>query len=434
MNVVNLINKKKQGTSLSENEIEFLINGYIDGSIPDYQMSALLMAIYFKGMTRVETVHLTKVMMNSGDIINLDFLNKKIVDKHSTGGVGDKTTLIVGPLLASFDLAVAKMSGRGLGHTGGTVDKLEALNGFNSEVSEEQFISQVSSIGICITGQSKELVPADKKLYALRDVTGTVDSIPLIASSIMSKKLASGAHFIILDVKYGSGAFMNTIEEANELATELVSIGNALGRETKAVISFMDQPLGNAVGNALEVKEAIDTLRGNGPEDITLLSTKLTAELLVSSGVFNNAELAEQAITEKIKSGIVYEKFLEFIQTQGADKDAHEQMGQAKYIIPVVAKESGYVKSLNAELIGRAAMKLGAGRQTKNDVIDLQVGIIIEKKIADFINIGDELAQVHASKQNVEEVINEIYSAYEFSDTKVVKPKIIEKIINKELI
>jgi len=429
MNVVSIIEKKKKNIELTTEEINYVIEGYMSGAVEDYQISALLMAIYFNGMTEKETIDLTKAMINSGDVISFDNIGKPIVDKHSTGGVGDKTSIVLGPILATFDLAVAKMSGRGLGHTGGTVDKFESIEGMQVELDEKTFMKQVEKIGIAITGQSKELVPADKKLYALRDVTGTVDSMPLIASSIMSKKIASGSHYIILDVKYGSGAFMKTKEEAEKLANELVMIGNSVGRVTKAAISNMEQPLGNAVGNVVEVQEAIDTLKGHGPKDLTELCIELSAELLVMAKKFSTVEDAQKAIITKIETGEVYEKFIEFITEQGAIVGAVDKMAKAKAIIDVKAPVSGYISKLDAVTIGKAAMYLGAGRVKKSDSIDYSVGVVLNYKIGDLVNEGDLLYQIYSNKDDNRSIIEMCNSAYEFSDSKCEEIKTIDKFI-----
>lgn len=430
MNIIDIIEKKKHNLELTQAEIEFVIEKMMSGEIDDYQISALMMAIYFNSMTDSETINLTNAMINSGDVIDLTGLDKPTVDKHSTGGVGDKTSLILGPLLATFDLAVAKMSGRGLGHTGGTLDKLEAIEGFNINLSEDEFINQVNDIGLAIIGQTQELVPADKKLYALRDVTATVDSLPLIAASIMSKKIASGAHNMILDVKYGSGAFMKTKEDAEVLAKKLVMIGNGVGRNTVAVISDMEQPLGCAVGNALEVQEAIDTLNGNGPEDVTELCILLTVELLLMTGLYTDASSARVDVEAKIENGEAYAKFLEFINAQGAVAGAEDTMPHTHNVIEIIAEESGFVSQVDAITIGRAAMILGAGRVKKIDVVDLGVGIVLHKKIGAFVEIGDVICDVHVNDEtNLEHVITMIGDAYEISEEKVEDKKIIEKII-----
>jgi len=430
MNIIDIIEKKKHNLELTKVEIDFVIDKMMIGEIDDYQISALMMAIYFNSMTDEETINLTNAMINSGDVIDLSKLENPTVDKHSTGGVGDKTSLILGPLLSTFNLSVAKMSGRGLGHTGGTLDKLEALEGFNINLSEEEFINQVNNTGLAIIGQTQELVPADKKLYALRDVTATVDSLPLIAASIMSKKIASGAHNMILDVKYGSGAFMKTKEDAEVLAEKLVMIGNGVGRNTVAVISDMEQPLGCAIGNALEVQEAIDTLKGHGPSDVTELCILLTVELLLMTETYTDPILARTKVEEKISSGEAYNKFLEFIQAQGAVEHAEETMSHSIKVVEIIAEESGYVSQVDAITLGRAAMILGAGRVKKTDIIDPAVGIVLHKKIGDFIEVGDVICDVHVNDEtNLEQVISMIGNAYETSAEEVVVKKIIEKII-----
>jgi pyrimidine-nucleoside phosphorylase len=430
MNIIDIIEKKKHNLELTKVEIDFVIDKMMSGEIDDYQISALMMAIYFNSMTDEETINLTNAMINSGDVIDLSKLENPTVDKHSTGGVGDKTSLILGPLLSTFNLSVAKMSGRGLGHTGGTLDKLEALEGFNINLSEEEFINQVNNTGLAIIGQTQELVPADKKLYALRDVTATVDSLPLIAASIMSKKIASGAHNMILDVKYGSGAFMKTKEDAEVLAEKLVMIGNGVGRNTVAVISDMEQPLGCAIGNALEVQEAIDTLKGHGPSDVTELCILLTVELLLMTETYTDPILARTKVEEKISSGEAYNKFLQFIQAQGAVEHAEETMSHSIKVVEIIAEESGYVSQVDAITLGRAAMILGAGRVKKTDIIDPAVGIVLHKKIGDFIEVGDVICDVHVNDEtNLEQVISMIGNAYETSVEEVVVKKIIEKII-----
>jgi len=430
MNIIDIIEKKKHNLELTKFEIEFVIENMMCGEIDDYQISALMMAIYFNSMTDAETINLTNAMINSGDVIDLSKLTNPTVDKHSTGGVGDKTSLILGPLLSTFNLSVAKMSGRGLGHTGGTLDKLESIEGFNINLTEDEFISQVNKTGLAIIGQTQELVPADKKLYALRDVTATVDSLPLIAASIMSKKIASGAHNMILDVKYGSGAFMKTKEDAEVLAKKLVMIGNGVGRNTVAVISDMEQPLGCAIGNALEVQEAIDILQGHGPEDVTELCILLTVELLLMTGLYSDAALARSDVEIKISNGEAYAKFLEFIKAQGAVEYAEESLPHTIKVVEIIAEESGYVSQVDAITIGRAAMILGAGRVKKTDIIDPAVGIVLHKKIGDFIENGDVICDVHVNDEtNLEQVISMIGQAYEISEQKVEDKKIIEKII-----
>ncbi len=382
MRMVDIIAKKRDGKELTTEEIKFFINGYTDGSIPDYQVSALAMAIFFKDMTDRERADLTMAMVESGETIDLSAIEGIKVDKHSTGGVGDTTTLVLGPLVAALDVPVAKMSGRGLGHTGGTIDKLEAVEGFHVEITKEQFIDIVNRDKVAVIGQTGNLTPADKKIYALRDVTGTVNSIPLIASSIMSKKIAAGADAIVLDVKTGAGAFMKTEEDAKELAHAMVRIGNNVGRQTMAVISDMSQPLGFAIGNALEVKEAIDTLKGEGPEDLTELVLVLGSQMVVLAKKANTLEEAREMLIEVMKNRKATEKFKEFLSNQGGDSsivDNPEKMPQAKYVIDVPAKTSGVISNIVADEIGIAAMLLGAGRATKEDEIDLAVGLMLRK-------------------------------------------------------
>lgn len=430
MNVLEIIEKKKHDQELTKTEIEFIVNGVTDGSIADYQISALLMAIYFNSMTDAEIINLTMAMVNSGDVVDLSKITKATVDKHSTGGVGDKTSLVLTSILACFDLAVAKMSGRGLGHTGGTIDKLESIEGFSVEISEEDFIKQVNEHSQAIIGQTANLVPADKKLYALRDVTATVDSIPLIAASIMSKKIASGASTIVLDVKYGTGAFMKTEEEAEVLAKKLVMIGNGVGRKTIAVITSMEEPLGNTVGNVLEVEEAIVALNGNGPEDLMEVTKTLASELLIANDKFTSEEEAIAAIDEVLLNGKAYSKFIDFIEAQGATEDAIKKMAIAKAKVEIIADEKGFVSAIDAENIGHAAALLGAGRMTKDDKIDVAVGIVLNKKIGDLINIGDIICEVHCNdEKNLDRVIEMIAESIKLSDSEVTKPKLIAKVI-----
>ncbi|MGX1079008.1 pyrimidine-nucleoside phosphorylase [Bacillus sp. SLBN-57] len=388
MRMVDIITKKQNGEELTTEEIQFFIKGYTDGSIPDYQASALAMAIYFQDMTDRERADLTMAMVNSGETIDLSAIEGIKVDKHSTGGVGDTTTLVLAPLVAALDVPVAKMSGRGLGHTGGTIDKLEAIKGFHVELSKDEFIELVNRDKVAVIGQSGNLTPADKKLYALRDVTGTVNSIPLIASSIMSKKIAAGADAIVLDVKTGAGAFMKTDEDAVNLAKAMVRIGNNVGRQTMAVISDMSQPLGFAIGNALEVKEAIDTLKGEGPEDLTELVLTLGSQMVVLAKKAETLDEAREKLIDVMKNGKALQKFKDFLQNQGGDSsvaDNPEKLPQAAYKIDVPAKEAGVVSEIVADQIGVAAMLLGAGRATKEDKIDLAVGIMLRKKVGDAV-------------------------------------------------
>ncbi|OAK18293.1 pyrimidine-nucleoside phosphorylase [Bacillus wiedmannii] len=431
MRMVDIIAKKRDGKELTTEEIKFFINGYTDGSIPDYQVSALAMAIFFKDMTDRERADLTMAMVESGETINLSAIEGIKVDKHSTGGVGDTTTLVLGPLVAALDVPVAKMSGRGLGHTGGTIDKLEAVEGFHVEITKEQFIDIVNRDKVAVIGQTGNLTPADKKIYALRDVTGTVNSIPLIASSIMSKKIAAGADAIVLDVKTGAGAFMKTEEDAKELAHAMVRIGNNVGRQTMAVISDMSQPLGFAIGNALEVKEAIDTLKGEGPEDLTELVLVLGSQMVVLAKKANTLEEAREMLIEVMKNGKATEKFKEFLSNQGGDSsivDNPEKMPQAKYVIDVPAKASGVISNIVADEIGIAAMLLGAGRATKEDEIDLAVGLMLRKKVGDAVKEGEPFVTIYANRENVEDVKAKIYENISIAET-AVAPKLVHTVI-----
>ncbi|PEP32595.1 pyrimidine-nucleoside phosphorylase [Bacillus wiedmannii] len=431
MRMVDIIAKKRDGKELTTEEIKFFINGYTDGSIPDYQVSALAMAIFFKDMTDRERANLTMAMVESGETIDLSAIEGIKVDKHSTGGVGDTTTLVLGPLVAALDVPVAKMSGRGLGHTGGTIDKLEAVEGFHVEITKEQFIDIVNRDKVAVIGQTGNLTPADKKIYALRDVTGTVNSIPLIASSIMSKKIAAGADAIVLDVKTGAGAFMKTEEDAKELAHAMVRIGNNVGRQTMAVISDMSQPLGFAIGNALEVKEAIDTLKGEGPEDLTELVLVLGSQMVVLAKKANTLEEAREMLIEVMKNGKATEKFKEFLSNQGGDSsivDNPEKMPQAKYVIDVPAKTSGVISNIVADEIGIAAMLLGAGRATKEDEIDLAVGLMLRKKVGDAVKEGEPFVTIYANRENVEDVKTKIYENISIAET-AVAPKLVHTVI-----
>ncbi|TIC98571.1 putative pyrimidine-nucleoside phosphorylase [Staphylococcus epidermidis FS1] len=394
MRMIDIIEKKRDGKSLTKEEIEFFVNGYTHGKVPDYQASSLAMAIFFQDMNDEERAALTMSMVNSGEKIDLSDINGIKVDKHSTGGVGDTTTLVLAPLVAAVGVPVAKMSGRGLGHTGGTIDKLESVKGFNVEISEKDFIKLVNDNQIAVIGQSGNLTPADKKLYALRDVTGTVNSIPLIASSIMSKKIAAGADAIVLDVKTGSGAFMKTLDDAEALAHAMVRIGNNVGRNTMAIISDMSQPLGNAIGNALELKEAIATLKGNGPKDLTELVLTLGSQMVVLAEQATSLDEARQMLIDAIKSGKALNKFKTFLSNQGGDDsivDSPEKLPSAKYQVEFKAKKDGYITAIIANEIGIASMMLGAGRQTKEDVIDLGVGIVLNKKVGEHVEKGENI-------------------------------------------
>ncbi len=428
MRMVDVIEKKRNGHELNKSEIQFVIEGFTNGSIPDYQMSAFAMAIYFQGMTQEERVNLTELMVESGDQIDLSQINGVKVDKHSTGGVGDTTTLVLASLVAALGVPVAKMSGRGLGHTGGTIDKLEAVPGFHVEISNEDFINLVNKNKIAVIGQSGDLTPADKKLYALRDVTATVDSIPLIASSIMSKKIAAGADAIVLDVKTGDGAFMKNLDDAKELARAMVDIGNGVGRNTKAIISDMSQPLGFAVGNALEIKEAIDTLVGKGPADLHELCLTLGSHMVILAGKAKTTEEARGMLEEVMHNGKALEVFKTFLASQGGDAsviDDPSKLPTAKYLIEVPAKTSGYVSGIQAEEIGVAAMMLGAGRATKESVIDLAVGIVLNKKVGDEVAEGESLVTVHSNSEEIANVLEKIYGAYNISAEKVQAPTLI---------
>jgi pyrimidine-nucleoside phosphorylase len=431
--MVDIIIKKQNGKELTTEEIQFFVNGYTDGSIPDYQASALAMAIYFQDMSDRERADLTMAMVNSGETIDLSAIEGIKVDKHSTGGVGDTTTLVLAPLVAALDVPVAKMSGRGLGHTGGTIDKLEAIDGFHVELSKDEFIKLVNRDKVAVIGQSGNLTPADKKLYALRDVTGTVNSIPLIASSIMSKKIAAGADAIVLDVKTGAGAFMKTEEDAAELAKAMVRIGNKVGRQTMAVISDMSQPLGFAIGNALEVKEAIDTLKGEGPEDLHELVLTLGSQMVVLAKKAGTLDEARAKLEEVMKNGKALEKFKDFLKNQGGDSsivDDPSKLPQAAYHIDVPAKEAGVVSEIVADEIGVAAMLLGAGRATKEDEIDLAVGIMLRKKVGDKVEKGEPLVTLYANRENVDEVIAKVYDNIRIA-AEAKAPKLIHTLITE---
>ncbi|WP_054859602.1 pyrimidine-nucleoside phosphorylase [Gracilibacillus sp. JCM 18860] len=420
MRMVDLIVKKRDGKELTKDEIDFMIKGYTKEEIPDYQMSAMAMALYFQGMTTEERVHLTMAMVQSGDQVDLSDIQGIKVDKHSTGGVGDTTTLILAPLVASVGVPVAKMSGRGLGHTGGTLDKLESIDGFQVELTAERFNQLVNEHNIAVVGQSGNLTPADKKLYGLRDVTATVNSIPLIASSIMSKKIAAGADAIVLDVKTGSGgAFMTDLEDAKALARAMVDIGNGAGRETVAVISDMNQPLGFAVGNALEVKEAIDTLQGKGPKDLEELCLTLGSQMVYLAKKAKSIEEAREMLKDAIHSGKAIDKLKTFVSSQGGNPsviDHPEKLPKAEYTIEVKAKASGTINRISADEIGTAASLLGAGRLTKDSQIDLAVGVELQKKLGDKVKTGDTIVTIHSNTPNINDVEEKIQQAYTISD------------------
>lgn len=434
MRMVDLIIKKRQGESLSRDEIAFWIDGYVNGIIPDYQTSAMCMAILFKGMSEEEVINLTDLMEHSGETLDLSNLRGVKVDKHSTGGVGDKTSLVLGPMVAACGATLAKLSGRGLGHTGGTLDKLESIPGFSIAISGERFTKQVNTIGIAIAGQTQSLVPADKKMYALRDVTGTVESIPLIAASVMSKKLAAGTDAILLDVTLGNGAFMKDIDQARTLAKLMCKIGNGLKRDTRAVLSNMNEPLGLAVGNALEVKEAIAALHGEGPEDLMELCYIGGAIMLEQAHICAHHEEGIKMLKECIADGSAFNKFLEMVAAQGGDVEyiLHpEKFELAKNIIPIYAKEEGYVEEINALEIGLSSMTLGGGRETLEDVIDMSAGIILNKKVGDYVKEGDVLCYLHSNKNVtlINRVAKNVFNSFKICKTFVPKPKVVLEII-----
>lgn len=433
MTMYDLILKKKKGLELTEEEIRYMIEGYTNGSIPDYQMSAMTMAICFQGMTPEETKNLTIAMAESGDMLDLSEIQGVKVDKHSTGGVGDKTSLVLGPMVASLGVSVAKMSGRGLGHTGGTIDKLESFRGFTTGLSKETFIKNVNDIHIAIAGQTADLAPADKKLYALRDVTGTVDQMSLIASSIMSKKLASGADAIVLDVKTGDGAFMKELDDSIALAEAMVSIGKLAGKKMAAIISDMDQPLGNAVGNILEVKEAMDTLKGNGPKDLEELVLTLGSYMVVVAEKAASLEEAREKLAASIQDGSAFETFKKFIVAQGGSVDEvlhPEKLPQAQYVEDVISTQSGFVQKIQTEEIGRISLLLGGGRETKESEIDLTVGVVLNKKRGDEVKAGDVLATVHANdREKLEQAKRRLLEAYTITEQKGENIALIKTII-----
>lgn len=433
MRMYDLIMKKRNGGALSGEEIRFMVQGYTKGEIPDYQMSAMMMAIYFRGMDADETLALTMEMAHSGDMLDLSDIHGVKVDKHSTGGVGDKTSLALTPMVAAAGVTVAKMSGRGLGHTGGTIDKLESFSGFSTAITEQQFKENINRIGIAIMGQTADLAPADKKLYALRDVTATVDNMSLIASSIMSKKLAAGADAIVLDVKTGSGAFMKTQEDSFALAREMVRIGNGAGRKTIAVVSDMDQPLGCAVGNALEVREAVDTLRGCGPEDFVELCLTLGSCMLVAGGKAATEEEAEQILRAVIEDGSALDKLAEFIAAQGGDRELvyhPEKLPLASITQEIESPADGYIQRIVCDEIGICSLILGGGRETKESAIDLSVGLVLHKKVGDAVKKGESLAVIHANDQAKLDMAKERFlQAYTIASDPVEKKPLIKGIV-----
>lgn len=434
MRAVDIIVKKRDGGILSQEEIKYLVDGYVKGDIPDYQMSSFLMSVFFQNMTKEERLALTMAMLESGEQIDLSKIKGVKVDKHSTGGVGDKTSLVVAPLASYFGVKMAKMSGRGLGHTGGTLDKLESIPGFKIEIDSNDFIKQVNEIGLAIIGQSANITPADKLLYALRDVTGTIESVPLISSSIMSKKLASGADYIVLDVKVGSGAFMKDLESAEKLANAMVEIGTLSGRNTVALLTDMSQPLGCAVGNALEVIEAIETLKGKGPKDFTELCVSITAEILMLAGISDDLDDARCKVIDAINNGYGLEKLKEMIKYQHGDENVVDNYDLLPHALEEIdleylGNEEVYVEGIDALKIGEAAMILGAGRATKEDVIDHAVGVVIVKKIGDKISHGDVIARVYSNGKNVYEAMDMIFEAYTISNEEVKTNNIVFKVV-----
>ncbi len=432
MRAVDVIEKKRNGYELTKEEIEFMVNGFTKGdTVADYQMSAFNMAVYFRGMTDQEATYMTHAMLRSGDVLDLSRIKGVKVDKHSTGGVGDKTSLVVGPIVASLGAKFAKMSGRGLGHTGGTLDKLESIPGYSISLTEEEFINQVNEIGIALIGQTADLAPADKKLYALRDVTATVESIPLIASSIMSKKLASGADVISLDVKVGSGAFMKNVDDATKLATLMVSIGKLSGKKMSAELTNMDEPLGLAVGNSLEVIEAINTLKGCGPKDFENLCVDVCAELLYDAELVSSLEEGKKKSKEQIDNGKGFETFVKWIKAQGGDVSYvmdTNKFPKAKYVVEVKSNKSGYISKIDALAIGHASMCLGGGRAKLGDTIDHAVGVVLTKKVGQPIEKGEVLAYLHSNTENNDAVSKTVLEAFTISD-EIVHPQLVLKVI-----
>ena len=423
MTIIDIIEKKKNKKELTHDEISFVINGMLDKTIEDYQISSLLMAIVLNGMNLEETTFLTEEMLNSGERIDLSSIDGIIVDKHSTGGVGDKVTLILGPLLASLGIKIAKMSGRGLGHTGGTIDKLEAIPGYKVELSRDEFIKQVNDIGISIISQSGNICPADKKLYALRDVTGTVDSIPLIASSIMSKKIASGADIIFIDVKVGNGALMKTLDSAKELARTMIEIGKKFDKTVICILTDMNEPLGYAIGNSLEVNEAMDSLKGYGPSDVLELIVSIASLVLQKTENISDEE-ARNLCMKKITSGEAYKKFEELVEYQHGNL---KEMKISEKIFSVKADKEGYITKIDALGLGEIARIIGAGRLTKDDIIDPSVGLVLSKKIGDYVNVGDELIKVYLSQKDIK--LNDILSCFEISNVKSESTPLIYEIL-----
>lgn len=423
MTIIDIINKKRLKNELTREEIEFAVNGYLNSTVKDYQMSSLLMAILLNGMTDKETIDLTDIMLKSGDIIDLSKINGIVVDKHSTGGVGDKVTLVLAPLLASLGIKIAKMSGRGLGHTGGTIDKLESIKGFNTKISEDKFIEQVNDINIALVGQTGNLVPADKKIYALRDVTGTVESIPLIASSIMSKKLASGADIIMIDVKVGSGALMKTLEDAKELARIMVKIGKSYRKPTICLITNMEEPLGYAIGNSLEVIEAINALKGDGPSDLLEVVMTLSSIIIGAVKKISNND-AKDMLFKQLNNGEAYNKFVELVNAQGGDIN---KVRISNKVYSIKSNKEGFINHIDALHLGEIAKNLGAGRNTLDDKIDYEVGLVLNKKVGDHVEKDEELLKVYVKEKSAN--INEIVSCFKIDEELEAPPKLILDII-----
>ncbi|MFB5082534.1 pyrimidine-nucleoside phosphorylase [Symbiobacterium thermophilum] len=436
MRAYDIIYRKRMGQELTTDEIRFLVRGYVSGEVTDYQMAAWAMAVCIQGMTPRETADLTMAMAESGDQIDLSGIRGRKVDKHSTGGVGDKVSLVLVPLVAACGAPVAKMSGRGLGHTGGTIDKLESIPGFRVELSPQEFIDQVNRVGCAVAGQSGNLVPADKKLYALRDVTATVDSIPLIASSIMSKKIAGGADAVVLDVKAGAGAFMKDLDQAFRLAEMMVAIGREVGREVAAVVSNMDQPLGYAVGNALEVAEAIETLRGFGPKDLEEICLQLGSQMLRLAGVAPDGESARKMLLRALRAGHGLNKLIEMVEAQGGDPSYIRQpikLPRAQRVVPVVAPQAGYVQAIDALEVGVAAMLLGAGRETKESAIDLGVGVVLRKMVGDPVEAGEPLAELHVnSEKRLAEARERLVGAYRIGGERLQEPPLVYGLVTSQ--
>lgn len=423
MTIVDIINKKRLNKELTREEIEFAVSGYLDDSIKDYQMSSLLMAIVINGMTDRETIDLTDIMLKSGEVIDLSKIDGLIVDKHSTGGVGDKVTLVLAPLLASFGIKIAKMSGRGLGHTGGTIDKLESIEGFNTHITNKEFIKQVNKINIALVSQTGNLVPADKKIYALRDVTGTVESIPLIASSIMSKKLASGSDIIMIDVKVGSGALMKNLHDAKKLARIMVKIGKAYRKPTICILTNMEEPLGYAIGNSLEVKESIDTLKGNGPSDLLEVVMTFASLIVGAYKKISNSE-ARDLIFKQINTGAAYKKFEEMVKSQGGDI---EKIKYTDKVFSIKSDKEGYINKINALELGNIAKKIGAGRNSLDDEIDYEVGLVLSKKVGDYVAKDEELVKVYLKNKDIS--ISEILACFQIDPELTNNPQLILGIV-----